>query len=251
MLIESPGSNRDRSPGPSAADLLRPAFKQFFWLTYDHIGLLILANLLWILLSLPIVTAPAATAGLFYLASRITRRENPSLRDLLTGFRLFFRPALVIGLVDTAIAIILWINIDFYSHLGGRASIPGMLFAGLIIWATVFWILIHAHLFPLLIDGERRPRSLFRKSAILTLHNPAFTIGITVQNISVTVICALTGVGLLAIAGGLTAILLTTGHRSLLSRYNPDSPQTPPEQRRWRDLWRPWESGRTGSSRRP
>ncbi len=249
MPTEPRTSNRDRSPVPTAADLLRPAFRHFFWLSYDHIGLLILANLLWILLSLPIVTAPAATAGLFHLTARITRREDASLRDLITGFRLFFRPALVIGLVDTAIAIILWINIDFYSHLGGRASIPGMLFAGLIIWATTFWILIHAHLFPLLIDGERSVRSLFRKSAILTLHNPAFTIGITIQNISVTVICAMTGIGLLAIAGGLTAVLLTTGHRSLLSRYNPDCPQTPPEQRGWRDFWRPWEAGRTGNSR--
>jgi uncharacterized membrane protein YesL len=249
MLTEPPISNRDRSAAPTAADLLRPAFRQFFWLSYDHIGLLILANLLWILLSLPIVTAPAATAGLFHLTAKIARREDPSLRDLIGGFRLFFKPASLIGLVDAAIAVILWINVDFYSHLGGHASIPGMLFAGLIVWATAFWVLIHAHLFPLLISGERSVRSLFRKSAVLTLHNPAFTVGITVQNISVTVICAMTGIGLLAIAGALTAVLLTTGHRSLLSRYDPGSAPPPPDQRGWTDLWRPWEAGKTGSSR--
>lgn len=241
--------NRGSTPEPTAHSLLRTAFRQFFWLSYDHIGLLILANLLWILLSLPLVTAPAATAGLFYLTARISRREDASLRDLLIGFRLFFKPALMIGLVDAAIAIILWVNVDFYSHLGGRASIPGMLFAGLIIWATAFWVLIHAHLFPLLISGEKGVRSLFRKSALLTLHNPAFTIGITVQSISLTVITAMTGVGLFAVAGALTAVLLTTGHRSILLRYAPEHTPAPLEQRGWRDLWRPWEAGRTGSSR--
>lgn len=249
VLTELSPTNRERSPEPTAADLLRTAFRQFFWLSYDHIGLLILGNLLWILLSLPLVTAPAATAGLFHLTAKIARREDASLRDLLVGFRLFFRPATMIALVDAVVAAILWVNVDFYSHLGGRASIPGMLFAGLIIWATAFWILIHAHLFPLLIGGESSVRSLFRKSAILTLHNPAFTIGLTVQNISVTVISAMTGIGLFAVAGALTAVLLTAGHRSILLRYYPDYPPPPPEQRRWRDLWRPWEAGKTGSSR--
>ncbi len=244
-----PTGNGSPTPAPTAHSLLRTAFRQFFWLSYDHIGLLILANLLWILLSLPLVTAPAATAGLFHLTAKIARREDASLRDLLIGFRLFFKPALMIGLVDAVIAVILWVNVDFYSHLGGRASIPGMLFAGLIIWATAFWVLIHAHLFPLLISGQKGVRSLFRKSALLTLHNPAFTIGITVQNISVTVISAMTGVGLFALAGALTAVLLTAGHRSILLRYAPDYTPAPLEQRGWRDLWRPWEAGRTGSSR--
>ena len=59
-----------------AANLLRPAFKGAIWSTYDHIGLLVLANLLWVVLCLPVVTAPAATAGLFHLARQITRGRD-------------------------------------------------------------------------------------------------------------------------------------------------------------------------------
>ncbi|MCK4680021.1 hypothetical protein KAT82_02780, partial [bacterium] len=55
-----PGSKRNPPPldrRTRAADLLRPAFKRAVWSTYDHIGLLVLANLLWVVLCLPVVTA--------------------------------------------------------------------------------------------------------------------------------------------------------------------------------------------------
>ena len=44
-------------------------------LVWRRLGLLLAANVLWIALSLPIFTWPAATAGLFYLISRVVKEE--------------------------------------------------------------------------------------------------------------------------------------------------------------------------------
>jgi uncharacterized membrane protein YesL len=226
-----------------AADILRPTFKRFLWNSYDHIGLLVLANLLWLALCLPVITAPAATAGLFHLARRIANHEPASIRDFFEGFREHFFPALRVGALVLAVAVILWVNVDFYSHLGGRATVPGMLLAAVMIWIGVFAVLIHAHLFPLIVHGERGTRAALRKAALLTLDNPGFTIGITVQALSVSALCVITCAGLVLALGSLLAVLLTTGHRELLKKYFPDSEAAgePPENRTLRDAVRPWE----------
>ncbi len=243
------GAKRNTPPRngrPRAADLLRPTFKRSIWSTYDHIGLLVLANLLWVALCLPVVTAPAATAGLFHLAREIARGKDASLRDFFTGFRRLFLPALKLGLVDLTALLVLWVNIDFYSHMRGGAVIPGMVLAAALVWVASFFLLMHAHLYPLLAGGESSLRQLLRKSALLTLDNLAFTMGITFQALSLSVLCVVTGAGLVLISGSAVAVLLTTGHRELLRKYSDESERSPelPETRTLRDLWRPWESGK-------
>lgn len=237
-----PTSNR---PRVRAADLLRPAFKRAIWETYDHIGLLVLANLLWILLSIPVVTAPAAAAGLFHLARRLSRSEPIGLSSFFTGFRSHFWPAFKVGVAELAALLVLWVNIDFYSHLRGGATIPGMVLAAAMIWLAVLFALMHVHIFPMLAAGETSLRQLLRKSLLLVLDNPAFTIGLALQSISLSVLCLVTGAGLVLLSGSLSAVLLTSGHRSLLTKYSdePADPQEEPESRTLRDLWRPWESG--------
>jgi uncharacterized membrane protein YesL len=237
---------RDRVPGMRAADLLRPAFRHAVWNTYDHLGLLVLANLLWLALCLPVVTAPPATAGLFHLTRLLSRGEPGGLRDLVRGFRVHLTPALKLGALDLVATVLLWINVDFYSHLGGFAAIPGMILAAALIWGAAFYLLMHAHLVPLVVGGERSLAQLLKKSALLTLDNLAFTLGITVQAISLTALCVITGAGLVLVGGSLVASLLVAGHRELLRKYadSPGETAPEPETRTWRDLWRPWDSHR-------
>jgi len=229
-------------PPLPAAQMLAPAFRRFFWRTYDNLGLLVPANLIWIAFLIPVVTAPAATAALFHLARMIARHEPVGIRDFFSGFRIHFVPALKLGAFDLVAAAVIWVNIDFYSRLGGAASIPGMVLAGLFIWAGVFVLLMHAHLYPLLVDGERSLKALLRKAALLTLDNMAFTIGLTVQAALVTVICVLTGAFAFLVMSSALAVLLTSGHHELIKRYLPPEDEEPPETRGLRDLWRPWET---------
>jgi uncharacterized membrane protein YesL len=234
----------DPRPTLRAADMLRPAFRHAVWNTYDHLGLLVLANLLWLALCLPVVTAPPATAGLFHLTRLLNRGEPAGLRDLLRGFRKHLAPSLKLGFLDLTAVLLLWINVDFYGHLRGVAALPGMILAAALIWAGTFYILMHAHLMPLMVGGEHSMRQLLRKSALLTLDNLAFTVGITFQAASLAVLCVITGAGLFLLGGSLLASLLGAGHSELLRKYadSPDHARPEPEIRTWRDLWRPWDS---------
>ena len=249
----SEGGRRDgKRPPPTparkirAADLLRPAFRRSIWSTYDHIGLLVLANLLWLALCIPVVTAPAATAGLFRLARHIARGEEVSLRLSFDGFREHFVAALKLGIVDLAAVLVLWINVDFYSHLRGGATIPGMVLAAAMIWVAVFYWLMHVHLFALLVNGDSSLRQLLRKSALLTLDNLGFTFGIAFQSLALSALCLVPGAGLVIINASAVAVLLVSGHDEVRRRYHSWEPAPPDETRTLRDLWRPWESGGPG-----
>jgi uncharacterized membrane protein YesL len=233
---------------PRASELLAPAFRKALWCVYDHLGLLIVLNLIWLALLVPVVTAPAATAALFDTARRMAHRESVGVRQYFRSFRSLFLPALFVGLFSGVIGFLLWLGIDFYSHLGGTMRYPGFLLAALLVWLGVLVALLHAHLLPVLTHGERRLLPVLRTAALLTLDNLAFTVGILVQTLALTALCILTGAGLFLVAGSLQAVLLTSGHRELLRKYRPEDPdlQDDPETRTWRDLWRPWESKARG-----
>ncbi len=227
-----------------AADILRPTFKRFFWHTYDHLGTLIAANVLWLVVCLGVVTAPAATAGLSYLARRVAAEEETHISDFWVGFRRDFVPSLKLGAFTLAVAALFWFNADFYGRLRGGLAFGGTALATLLVWSGAFLLLMHAHLHPLLAGGERGLARLLKKSALLALDNPGFTVGITLQAFVLAVICLVTGIGLLLILASLHATLLATGHRELLKKYFPQSPEAaqPDETRTLRDLWRPWDS---------
>jgi uncharacterized membrane protein YesL len=227
-----------------AADVLRPTFKRFFWHTYDHLGTLIGANVLWLVVCLGVVTAPAATAGLFYLARRIAAEEDAHISDFWAGFRRDFVPSFKLGAFTLAVAALFWFNADFYGRLRGGLAFGGTALATLLVWSGAFLVLMHAHLHPLLAGGERSLRKLLRKSALLVLDNTGFTVGITLQALVIAAFCLITGLGLLFILASLHATLMATGHRELMKKYFPDSPASrqADETRTLRDLWRPWDS---------
>ena len=242
--------NTTRHPRPTrrprAADILRPTFQRFLWNTFDHLGLLVVANLIWVGLCLPVVTAPASTAALFHLGRKIAAGEEVTVRDFLVGFRVHFVPSLKAGAFTLTAGVVVWANVDFYSQFGGRATVPGMLLAATMVWVGAFVALMHVHVLSLIVHGERSLRAVLRKSALLVLDNPVFTVGIAVQALSVAVLCIVTGAGLVLALGSFLAVLLTTGHRELLKKYFPDSPEASEaaEIRVFRDLVKPWASSR-------
>jgi len=153
-------------------------------------------------------------------------------------------PALEVGAFTAGLLALLWFNVDFYGALEGGLAFVGAALATLLIWAAVLLVLMHVHIHPLLASGDRSLRSLLRKSLLLVLDNPAFTLTVSITCIALAAVCVASAAGLVLILGSLVAVILATAHRELMKKYFPDSPEAaePEETRTWRDLWRPWES---------
>src|SRR5690349_4403507 len=81
----------------------------------DRISSFALANLFWVLLSLPIVTLPAATAGLFAATSPWVRGKNGELfHDFFEGMRQYWWKSTVIALIDLSVGALVVVNLSIF-----------------------------------------------------------------------------------------------------------------------------------------
>src|SRR5215831_5055006 len=85
----------------------------------DWLSAFALANLLWIFLSLPVVTMPAATAGLFAATSPWARGKPGELfRDFSDGMRQCWRKSTLIVLGDLLLSSLVLINLSIFRLMG-------------------------------------------------------------------------------------------------------------------------------------
>jgi len=144
-------------------------------LFYRRIGLFLVGNVLWLVTSLPLLTLPAATGALFYLAHRVVRDERDldetaTIDDFWVGFRRFWRRSSVLWLLDVAALLVLLVSLVFY--LGSAQPVLNW-FAGPIVLFLLIWMAMQLYLFPLLIVYEERSlRDVLRLAFALVLSYP-------------------------------------------------------------------------------
>ena len=166
---------------PRIGGALREASSDFYYNSWR----LIPANLVWgaaimVLLLLaaawpvgavllaPLLALP--TAGLFRMAALIARGDFVSFRDAL-GYRSFFRPAMVAGVVLTVTTVIPAVNIAV--GLGSRDPV-GLVMATMAFWWLVFQGMFTICFWPILLDPRRSDLSVLERTRLAVLLVVAF-----------------------------------------------------------------------------
>jgi uncharacterized membrane protein YesL len=131
-------------------------------------------NVLWIVLTLPLLTAPAAWAGINRLSYAAYRSPAASLDEFWQGFRENLKHSLVLGVVNLVVVIV---NV---SNLIAYQTAPGMLadvFRLLWVFALFLWFAVQLYMWPLYYAMERPTvTGALRNAAIMILLNPIFTL---------------------------------------------------------------------------
>jgi uncharacterized membrane protein YesL len=175
-------------------------------LVWRRLGLLLAANVLWIALSLPIFTWPAATAGLFYLISRVVKEEldfephSARANDFWEGVRQYGWRGTLLALIDLLALLMIGVALRFYSQsvtewlrwLVGPIGLIGLAWAG-----------AQLYLYPLLIQRPERP--------ILELAHEAFLIAISywLYTLSLLITATVLAVGAALLAGPVLLIFFS------------------------------------------
>jgi len=217
---------------------------KIFW---RRIGLFLTANLLWIAMRLPIVTWPAATAGLFYLARRVADEElladpKPAvIGDFWRGFREQWRRSSLLSVGNLALLGVMLVALRFYS----TSSIPLLNWlVGPISLCLIVWAGMQLFLYPLLIQRpDHSPWAIAREAFLITISYP-LNAALTLLTTLILLIGALFLAGpILLIFFALLAILQTVGLRALLAQRGELQMQLSADQRE--------ERMRRGSPRNP
>ena len=151
-------------------------FLASFRLTFQRIGLLLTTNILWWLLTLPLITWPPATAGLFHVVRRLTNldeSEQTTWRHFFEGFRHYWLKSWQLMVINLAMGFVIIFGFVFYFNqtqsIVRFVAVP-------VFYIMLLWVSMQLYLFPLLIEQEdKRIRLVFRNALGLALGNPIFT----------------------------------------------------------------------------
>ena len=135
-----------------------------------RLGIIIGANLMFVLFSLPVVTAGAALAALYHVMFKTLRGSgvlNP-FRAFWTGFRTNFRQATLVWLLALAFAALAWADLRFLLHAGGAAA----LFRYPVYAVCVVSAVLLLYFFPTLAAFDASVPGLFRNAFFFLLKQP-------------------------------------------------------------------------------
>jgi uncharacterized membrane protein YesL len=167
------------------AFIILPRMVRLLW---DDLFTLMLCNLAWLVLCLPIVTAPASFAALYCVADMAAREKPISTRDFFTAFRQYFVKGLLLGLIDLALAVVVVANLLFYSQL---AASWAQIARAVWIAVGIFWILVQVYLFPMLVvQLQPSIKWALRNALMMTLAQPIFTLVVALEAVMLLAISA-------------------------------------------------------------
>ena len=131
-------------------------------------------NLLWFLVSVPVVTAPPATAALYAITREMGYRNSVVWLDFFRMMRRYFWVGWRWALLNLAAVVIYAANLMFYAQ-----SDPPADFLGRGFWTAAFilWLVVQMYCFPVLLEQERPAiRTALRNALVLVLRHPIYTL---------------------------------------------------------------------------
>jgi len=131
-------------------------------------------NVLWVISSALIVTAPPATAALYAITREIGYRRPVGWRDFVRALKTHFFVGWRWVLLNAVAAGIIFVNLIFYSNMD---SSLGLILIGLWLGLTFVWLVVQMYCFPVLLEQvQPSVRNALRNAAVLSLRHPFFTL---------------------------------------------------------------------------
>ncbi|MBZ0281918.1 MAG: DUF624 domain-containing protein [Anaerolineae bacterium] len=175
----------------------------------NHKGhIYIWANLLWVGLSLPIITAPAAWAGLVKMSHRAHTQPTASIDDFWEGFRENLKRGAVMALLNV---VVIGINLfNLLSYASAPPTLPVLMLRWLWIFILVIWFMGQLFMWPLFYEMKQPSLvGALRNALVMIALNPVFTLGVGLGAGLVMAFSTLLVAAWILLTGSLLAIIGT------------------------------------------
>ena len=221
---------------------LWPIIKASFVDIYDNLGWVLFMSAIWfgfaipllfaillknlstplrIILGSSVITLGPATAGCYYVANELVKREYfVGWKDFFYAFKKFFWRASALALILIAIIAILVANFIFYFQIRSPfAKVVSILW----LYVIIFLGIMQTYMFPLLIEQDTGIKKIIKRSFLLTINNIGISLVIFLIVTALSIICILTGVGALLLMMGMKSFFDTRTFLSVMEKYE-DAP---------------------------
>ncbi|MEE1279767.1 MAG: YesL family protein [Oscillospiraceae bacterium] len=150
-------------PGVSKNQREKRRFFLFFEIYFRKLSKIILLNIIYVLMCIPIITIGPATAALTYCMRNFAREEHADLSDFFDQFKKNFWQSLVVWLVFTFGFFVIIFGIIFYNGmLDGGDSIIGFLGLLFSILSSVVFLFMSYYVYLILVTFKVNFRQLIK-----------------------------------------------------------------------------------------
>ncbi len=208
---------------------------------YDRLGLTAASSAILVLAVLGTATAGSALGRAFFgsagplvsgiaiwyagafgwttnllIAHRIAGYEEPGTDAIGDAFREYGAGVMKLATLDLVITAVMALEAAFFLVQKSKVmQVAGVITA----YILLLWLLAMLWHGPFLIRENRRTVIILKKSALLLLDNPVFTVGAFFVTIATGLILTATGIGAVLALGGFLSCLAVRLHRELLKKY--------------------------------
>ncbi len=140
-------------------------------------GELLIANLLWALCSIPIVTIGAATTALYYVCFKVINHEDISIgKAFFRSFRENFKQSTAIWLVFLAVLIVTVLEISFVLRLSTIPPTANTILLCVFGFVLLAWFLIYIYAFAFQAYFDNTIRNTVRNAVIFGISYYGYSI---------------------------------------------------------------------------
>lgn len=149
---------------------------------FGFLGQMIALNLLWILCSLPVVTAGASTTALFYCTLKIQKDKScNTFKDFFKSFKMNFRQSTLVWLLMASAGVI------FYFERKTLPSMPGIMpavFSYLLAASCIPLVMIALYVFPTIAAFDNKASKLISGAFYFAAKNILYALAIAAITIA-------------------------------------------------------------------
>lgn len=139
---------------------------------------LLILNILWILLSIPVVTSGAATTAVYYVTLKLVRdEEGPTIRSFFRSFKENFRQATILWLVLLAVGGLLAFDVYFFFFIQKEPSLLRTAMIAIFGGFSLLYCFTSLYVFPLQARFYNPIRRTLFNALIMSVRHLLFTLG--------------------------------------------------------------------------
>ncbi|NPV54418.1 MAG: DUF624 domain-containing protein [Firmicutes bacterium] len=189
----------------------------FAWAVIVVMGASLFTRSPWVVAGLALVGTAPATAAASYVVFLVLKREDIGIRDFIVGFRRFGVRALGLMAAELLLIAVLLADIVFcFTNKNPVIKAVG----GIWIYALLFVLMMMNYLIPLVVQQDTGTGKALKRSALLILDNPFFSILMSFFNLLVAVVCIVIAPAFALLFMGILSFLQGNGAVEVLKKYN-------------------------------
>jgi len=173
-----------------------------------------LVTVAWLLLQLPIITAPAATVGLFYFARQALLQDEAQFKNFIQGMRRFFWKSWPIVLPLALLVLVLAHDIVFFL---AQDQPINRLWASIPMALLSFLLVMQNYVFVFFVREDGALWTSLKKAFLLAISNPIFTFVLLLLTLLYFLALYVTKIGLAIVFVGPVAVLQSKAVQQLLA----------------------------------